>query len=307
MQKAVVGRSGEVNSCTSRSSSIDVKCISKSCNDVEQIETCPHRGPAEDCEASVPLPTAPQLEAATQDPTAGSCYIFEEGVHYPLIEGRLYFTEHTDEAYTMDRIGLDKFLFYFSSSIPGLYVFLTFPARILSFLIANISRQKHLHVGFLITPHEAIWQRPLLRTYKVLLLGSCGRFGRDSSKIIGQIYLYPYSKLTRHRTKKSLLKEALANMPPITITITITMTSKVPVVPNTRASAFDHAFHGSLFGTAYSQQQLTFPKCRQLRTFLRGLRAREHLYVRRILPVRSSGLTNADACVPTVLSEGIFV
>jgi hypothetical protein len=44
---------------------------------------------------------------------------FEYGVHYTLIEGRLYFSCHPDDAYTADVIQRDKSLFYFSSNIPG--------------------------------------------------------------------------------------------------------------------------------------------------------------------------------------------
>jgi hypothetical protein len=44
---------------------------------------------------------------------------FELGVHYPLVEGRLYFSFHPDEAYTCEAINLDRSLFYFSSNFPG--------------------------------------------------------------------------------------------------------------------------------------------------------------------------------------------
>ncbi len=47
---------------------------------------------------------------------------FEFGVHYPLIEGRLYFSCHHDDAYTLEAIQRDESLFYFSSSVPGVCV-----------------------------------------------------------------------------------------------------------------------------------------------------------------------------------------
>ncbi len=45
---------------------------------------------------------------------------FQFGVHYPLVEGRLYFSCHPDEAYTREAINRDRGLFYFSSSFPGM-------------------------------------------------------------------------------------------------------------------------------------------------------------------------------------------
>jgi hypothetical protein len=44
---------------------------------------------------------------------------FEEGVHYPLIPGRLYFSAHPDEEYTRQCIKYGQRLFYFSSYFPG--------------------------------------------------------------------------------------------------------------------------------------------------------------------------------------------
>ncbi len=44
---------------------------------------------------------------------------FEPGVHYPLIEGRLYFSCHPDDEFTLAAIQRDKSLFYFSSNVPG--------------------------------------------------------------------------------------------------------------------------------------------------------------------------------------------
>jgi hypothetical protein len=60
----------------------------------------------------------------TQSQDSGSdfyeLFSFEYGVHYALLEGRLYFSFHPDEAFTVTAIQRDKSLFYFSSSIPGM-------------------------------------------------------------------------------------------------------------------------------------------------------------------------------------------
>jgi hypothetical protein len=44
---------------------------------------------------------------------------FEEGVHYPLIPGRLYFSSHPNEEFTRHCIKYGQRLFYFSSYFPG--------------------------------------------------------------------------------------------------------------------------------------------------------------------------------------------
>jgi hypothetical protein len=57
----------------------------------------------------------------TKDPRSSELPLFgfEPGVHFPLMHGRLYFSCHADEAYTLEAIRRDKSLFYFSSTIPG--------------------------------------------------------------------------------------------------------------------------------------------------------------------------------------------
>ena len=45
---------------------------------------------------------------------------WEEGVHYTLIRGRLYFSTHIDDDYTLSVIAKHTQLFYFSSGLPGL-------------------------------------------------------------------------------------------------------------------------------------------------------------------------------------------
>ncbi len=63
----------------------------------------------------------PSLQDSDDPQDAGSSglFRFEYGVHYALIESRLYFSFHPDNMYTMSRIQADKSLFYFSSSVPG--------------------------------------------------------------------------------------------------------------------------------------------------------------------------------------------
>jgi hypothetical protein len=87
------------------------KSSTESCNraDINKTKACPHRGPAAEDENL----------GAEQDATHG--YVFEDGVHYPLIQDRLYFSQHPDDAYTFERIHADKRLFYFSSTFPGAF------------------------------------------------------------------------------------------------------------------------------------------------------------------------------------------
>jgi hypothetical protein len=55
----------------------------------------------------------PQSPAVLQDEQ------FVTGAHYCLIPGRLFFTAHPDEDYTIREIGSNRRTFYFSSLLPG--------------------------------------------------------------------------------------------------------------------------------------------------------------------------------------------
>jgi hypothetical protein len=78
----------------------------------------------EEADTSNSAPGLPDcLVAQSNDAISGDTLeilAFEVGVHYPLVEGRLYFSCHPDEAYTCEAINRDRFLFYLSSIFPGM-------------------------------------------------------------------------------------------------------------------------------------------------------------------------------------------
>jgi len=66
-------------------------------------------------------PSHPACTAAGPEPDVEPDLAWEIGAHYTLINRRLYFTAHPDDAYTLAMIRHSRKLFYFSNDLPERY------------------------------------------------------------------------------------------------------------------------------------------------------------------------------------------